>query len=330
MIRAQRSVLYGILWISSMVFLGAGVSVAQQPYPSRPIRMLVPYPPGGPTDLLARSLGAAFAERGGQPMVIENRPGANTNIATEICAKSPADGYTICLISSTVSLNPFLYSKMPYDAEKDLEPVTNLVFAPEVLISGTTIPVNSFQDLVAYSKANPGRLNYGSFGLGGTPHLIAEWLKKTTGADWTHVPYKGAALALQAMASGEIHLMYLAIGSPGVVPQIKAGKLKGLLVQGSKRHPLLPEVPAFTEAGLPEYVMRTWFGLAAPAGTPRDVVRKLSAESSAIVRSPAFRERLATFGFEPAGNTPEEFARFLAEDRVRGANLVKLSGARLE
>jgi len=147
MIHALRPVLYAILSIASCLCASAGF--AQQAYPSRAIRMLVPYPPGGPTDLLARSLGAAFAERSGQPIVIENRPGANTNISTDVCAKSPADGYTICMISSTVSLNPFLYSKMPYDAEKDLEPVTNLVFAPEVLISGTTIPVNSFQELVA-------------------------------------------------------------------------------------------------------------------------------------------------------------------------------------
>lgn len=303
---------------------------AQQSYPSRPIRLLVPYPPGGPTDVLARSLAAAFFERNAQPFVVENRPGANTNISTEACAKAPADGYTICMIATPLSLNPFLYSTMPFDAEKDLDPITNLVFAPEVLIMSATVPANSIQELVSYSKAHPGKLNYASFGQGGTPHLVLEWLKKQTGAQLTHIPFKGAAQAVPALVTGEIHAIYLAVGTPGVVAQIKTGKIKALLASGSRRNPLLPDAPTFAEAGLPELGARVWFGLAAPAGTPKLMVQKLSAEVSAIIQSPAFSERLAGLGFEPVGNTAEEFARFLAEDRVRGANLVRISGARLE
>lgn len=319
-----------IALVPAALMLGVSCGYAQQPYPAKPIRFFVPFPPGGPTDVLARSLAAAFFERNAQPLVVENRAGANTNISTDACAKSPADGYTICMIATPVSLNPYLYAKMPFDPEKDLDPVTNLVFAPEVLVVSATIPVNSVRELVNYSRSNPGKLNYASFGLGGTPHLVMEWLKKQTGADLTHVPFKGAAMAVPALVTGEVHAIYLAVGSPGVLAQVKSGKIRAVLVSGSRRNPLLPDAPTFAEAGLPELASRVWFGLAAPAGTPRPVVNKLSAEVAAIIQLPGFRERLATLGFEPVGNTAEEFARFLAEDRVRGANLVKISGARLD
>ena len=307
---------------------------AQQPYPSGPIRVIVPTAAGGPTDIVLRGLGQAFAARNGQNLLIENRPGANTIIAAEACAKAPPDGYTICTFpKSTISLNPVLYRnrKLPYDAEKSFEPITNLVVGQQVLVMHPSIPGNSFKDLVAYSKQNPNKINFASAGIGSNVHLTMERMMLETGARFTHIPYKAASEAPLAFERGDVHLMYLIVGNPGVMEQIRAGQSKPLLTSTDVRNPMLPNVPTFAEAGLSSLDARNWFGMFAPAGTPREIVAKLSAELVAILRTPAFRDKVLTpIGMEAIGGTPEEFARFLVEDRRRGAELVKKSGARLD
>ena len=307
---------------------------AQQAYPSGPIRVIVPTAAGGPTDIVLRGLSQGFAARNGQNLVIENRPGANTIIAAEACAKAPPDGYTLCTFpKATISLNPVLYRdrKLPYDAEKSFEPITNLVVGQQVLVLHPSIPGNSFRDLVAYSKKNPNKINYASAGIGSNVHLTMERLMLETGARFTHIPYKAASEAPLAFERGDVHLMYLIIGNPGVMEQIRTGQSKPLLSSTDARNPMLPEVPTFTEAGLSILDARNWFGMFAPAGTPREIIAKLSSELIAILRTPAFRDKILTpIGMDAIGGTPEEFAKFLVEDRRRGAELVKLSGARLD
>ena len=308
--------------------------MAQQAYPSGPIRLIVPTAAGGPTDVVLRGLSQGFAARNGQTIVIENRPGANTIIAAEACAKSPPDGYTLCTFpKATISLNPVLYrnQKLPYDAEKSFAPITNLVVGQQVLVMHPSIPGSTFKELVAYSKQNPTRINFASPGVGSNVHLTMERMMLETGARFTHVPYKAQSEAPMAFERGDVHLMYLIIGNPGVMEQIRAGQSKPLLTSTDTRNPMLPDVPTFAEAGLSSLDARNWFGLFAPAGTPREILAKLSTEMVAIMRAPGFKEKFLTpIGMEAIGGTPEEFARFLVDDRKRGAELVRLSGARLD
>lgn len=307
---------------------------AQDPYPSKPIRVIVPTATGGPTDVVIRGLSHWFVERNGQGFVIENRIGANTILAAEACAKAAPDGYTICTFPrSTIALNPVLYQsrKLPYDAEKSFEPITNLVVGQQVLVLHPSIPAKNFNEMVAWSKANPNRINYASAGIGSNVHLVMERMRRQTGASLTHVPYKAASEAPQAFQRGDVHLMYLIIGNPGVMEQIRTGKSRPLLQSGFTRNAQLPDIPTFAEAGVPDFDPRNWFGMFAPAGTPRNVINKLSTELNAILRLPAFKEKiLVPMGFDAIGGTPEEFGKFLAEDRRSGAELVKDSGARLD
>lgn len=310
----------------------ASPAAKAQNYPTKPIRVINITAAGGPTDLMARALGQAFAERNTQNFVVENRPGANSIIAAEACAKAPPDGYTICILpKSAISLNPSLYRKLPYDAERSFEPITNLVVGQQVLVLHPSIPANSFKELVAYSKQYPNKVNYASSGIGSNVHVTMERMKLETGASFTHIPYKAASEPPQAFERGDVHLMYLIIGIPGVMEQIKSGQAKPLFTSGDTRSPILPNVPTFAEVGFAGFDARNWFGMFAPAGTPREIIARLSAELVAILRTPAFRDKiLAPVGFEAIGGTPEEFARFVAEDRKRGAELVAISGARLD
>ena len=305
---------------------------AQQPYPTRPIRVIVPTAAGGPTDVLIRGLGQWFAERNAQQFVIENRTGGNTIVAAEACAKALPDGYTICTFPrTTIALNPVLRKNLPYDAEKSFEPITNLAVGQQVLVLHPSIPADSFDAMVAWSKKNPNRINYASAGIGSNVHLYVERMKRRTGASLVHVPYKAASEAPRAFERGDVHLMYLIVGNPGVMQQIKTGRSKPLLTSGHVRHPELPNVPTFAEAGVADFDPRNWFGMFAPAGTPKSMVAKLSSELNAILRLPAFKAKiLAPMGFEAIGGTPEEFSAFLVEDRKRGAELVRESGVRLD
>jgi tripartite-type tricarboxylate transporter receptor subunit TctC len=313
---------------------GGGAGLTQTGYPAAPIRVIIPLAPGGAIDVMVRALGRAFEQRNPYGFVVESRAGANTIIAANACKAAPPDGSTICLFSrSTVSINPTLYKNLSYDPIKDFEPITNIAFAHQVLILNKNVPVKDFKELVAYSRQHPDKLNFGSFGVGGDTHLVVEWLKHETGASMTHVPYKGASEAMLAFKSGDIQLLYLIIGNPDIARQINEGEVKGLLVPGAKRSPLIPDVPSFGESGLSpdQSAFETWFGMFAPKGTPSDIVRKLNAELSAIVKIPDFASQyLVSKGFEPVGDTSEAFAKFIVEDLKKGKLLVDISGAKLE
>ena len=307
-------------------------AAAQQRYPSKPIRVINITSAGGPTDIMARALGQGFAQMNGQNFVVENRPGANSIIAAEACAKAAPDGYTICLLPrNAISLNPYLYRKLPYDGEKSFEPITNLVWGQQVLVLHPSIPSNTFKELVEYSKQHPNTINYASAGIGSNVHLTMELMKRQLGANFTHIPFKAAAEPPLAFERGDLHLMYLIIGIPGVMEQIRGGRAKPLFTSGDARSPLLPDVPLLAEVGFAKYDARNWFGMFAPTRTPKEIVEKLSADIVSILSGQAFRDKiLAPAGFEAIGGTPEEFAKSLAEDRKRGAELVRISGVRLD
>jgi tripartite-type tricarboxylate transporter receptor subunit TctC len=301
-----------------------------QTYPSKPIRMVVPYTAGGPADLLVRGLGQKLQEAWGQQIVVENKPGANEIIAAQDIAKSPPDGYNYLLASDAVfSLNAYLYSKLPYDPVKDFTPVSRLVNANLMLVARPDFPANTVRELVDYAKKNPGKLNYGSVGAGGVNHLAMAWFNTQNGLEMQHVPYKGLVQGLQDIITSRLDLMFAVIG--GAAPHLKAGKMKGLAVSGQTRNVLIPEVPTFTEAGFPNFDASFYFGLAAPAGTPRELVYKMADEAGKIVRTSEFKERfLLNLGFEAVGDSPTEFAAFLKQDRELAAKKVKASGAKLD
>jgi tripartite-type tricarboxylate transporter receptor subunit TctC len=301
-----------------------------QAYPAKPIRVVVPYTAGGPADLLVRGLGQKLNDLWGQQIIVENKPGANEIIAAQDVAKSPADGYNYLLASDAVfSLNSYLYSKLPYDPVKDLAPVSKMVNANLMLVARPDFPASSVRELIDYAKKNPGKLNYGSVGAGGVNHLAMAWFNTENGLDMQHVAYKGLVQGLQDVITSRLDVMFAVIG--GAAPHLRAGKIKGLAVSGKARNALIPEVPTFTEAGYPNLDASFYFGLAAPAGTPREMLAKFAAESAKIVNTTEFKEKfLNNLGFEPVGDTPEQFAAFLRQDREIAAKKVKASGAKLD
>jgi tripartite-type tricarboxylate transporter receptor subunit TctC len=309
--------------------LTAALAVAQD-YPSKPVKVIVPFPPGGPVDVLARSLGEAFRERTGQGFVVDNKPGGATSIGATACKNADPDGYTFCLLTaSTISLNPFLYANLSYDPRTDLAPLTNVVHTHQVMILHSSIPANSMSELIAYAKENPTRLNFGSFGIGGDSHLVFEWLKVKSGVHLTHIPYGGAAPALLAFERGDAHLLYL-VASSAVMERVRSGLARAIAVPDGQRAAALAGVPSFRETGLPAYDARTWFGAFAPAATAKSRVDELSRHLAAAIASPTFRDRfIKPGGYDPVGNSPDEFRAFLAIDRVRGEQLVKLSGVKI-
>src|SRR5947207_3951251 len=301
-----------------------------QQYPAKPIRIVVPYTAGGPADLLVRGLGQKLTDVWGQQIIVENKPGANEIIAAQDIAKSPADGYNYLLASDAVfSLNSYLYSKLPYDPVKDLTPVSRVATANLMLVARTDFPASSVRELVDYARKNPGKINYGSVGAGGVNHLAMAWLNTLNGLDMQHVPYKGLVQGLQDIMTSRLDVMFAVIG--GAAPHLKAGRMKALAVSGKSRNALIAEVPTFTAAGFPEFDASFYFGLAAPAGTPRDMIARFAAESARIVNAAEFREKyLSNLGFEPVGDTPEQFAAFLRQDRALAEKKVKASGAKLD
>ena len=305
-------------------------SLAQaQSFPSKPIRMVVPYTAGGPADLLVRALGQKLTDAWRQQVIVENKPGANEIIAAQDVAKSPPDGYNWLLASDAVyALNPFLYSKLPYDPAKDFAPVARIVTANLMLVARPDFPAADVRGLIDYAKKNPGQLNYGTVGAGGVNHLAMAWFNTLNGLEMQPVHYKGLVNGLQDIMTSRLDVMFAVIG--GAAPHLKAGKMKGFATSGRQRHPLIPDVPTFAEAGLRDFDASFYFALAAPAGTPRDIVAKLAAESAKIVQMPEFRERLTTLGFEPVSETPAEFAAFLKRDRELAQKKVQASGAKLD
>ena len=297
-------------------------------YPNKPIRIVVPYPPGGGIDTLSRMIGERLGQRLGQPVLIDNRPGAGTLLGADMVAKAAPDGYTLMVTSdATVTINQHLYARLPYDPVKDFAPVTQLVLLNQLLLAHPAVPAANVKELVTYAKGNPGKLNYASYGSGSQPHLAMETLKNQAAIDIVHVPYKGIPLALPAVLSGEVELTFS--GAASSQAHIKAGRLKALAVGGKTRLPLLPDVPTFTEAGFPDVPANAWFGLFVPTATPREIVLKLHAEVTRILKEPEFLQKeILAKGFELVASTPEEFSTFLTADSLRNARAVKISGAR--
>ena len=294
-----------------------------QPYASRPINFILPVPPGGALDILARAIAQSFTQRTGGTIVVENRPGADFLIATDACSKSKPDGYTMCMIlRDSLFITPLL-QKVPYDPEHAFTPVTNMVYLQNVLVAHPSVPVKSFRELVEYSKKNPDKLNYTAFG---SSQMTMEWVKQQTGLQMQFIRYKGQADANKDFLGGRLQVYYPAIGNAGLAGDINAGRITGLLVPGNKRMPQVPSVPSFIESGLPNFEARHWLGLFMPAGAPREAINRMAAEVTSIVRSPEFNEKIIQpGGYDALGGTPEEFAAFLKEDRKVGEAMAKLA-----
>lgn len=311
------------------VLLSFPLLAAEQAYPSKPIRLVVPFPAGGSLDVVARAIGQKLTEAWGQPVVIDNRPGAGGNIGADLVAKSAPDGYTILEGAlSTHAVNVSLYAKMPYDPIKDFAPITLVAVTPNVLVLNASYPVNSVPELLAYARANPGKLSFGSGSNGSAGHLAGELFKTEAGVDMVHIPYKGGAPAMQALLAGDTQLMFDNLANSAA--QLKAGKLKALAVTTAKRSSLMPELPTLSETGLPGFDIYTWWGFMAPAGTPKEIVAKWNAEVTRILNSPEMRAFFAQQGAEPAPDSPEQFAALIRSEISKYAKIVKQSGAKVD
>ena len=306
-----------------------GFALAQSTYPDKPIRLVVPYPAGGPLDTVARLLGARVAASTKQPVVVDNKPGAGGNIGADLVAKAPADGYTILMGAvATHAINPALYPGIPYDAVKDFAPVTQVASTPNVLVVHPSVPAANVREFVAYAKANPGKLNFGSGSSGSAGHLAGELFKSIAGVEMTHVPYKGAGPAMQDLVAGQIQLMFDNLASS--LGQVKAGRIRALAVTTAKRTALAPDLPTISESGYAGFDISTWFGIFAPAGMPKEALERLHAEFTAALSAPEVRAKMLALGAEPVGNRPEEFAAYIRAEREKYARLVKASGARVD
>ena len=300
-----------------------------QPYPARSVKIVVPFPPGGPTDVVGRLVATKLGESLGQQFVVENRAGAGGTVGSEAVAQAAADGYTLLYGStSTLAMAPSLYRKLGYDPRKSFAPVSLVSSGPLLVAVNASVPAATLTQLIALAKEKPGTLNYGSAGNATPPHLAAELFKSLAAVDLVHVPYKGGAPALQADSAGEVQLIFE--GLVTLLPQIKAGRLRALAITGSARDPALPDVPTVAEAGLPAFQVTFWSGLVAPAGTPADVVASLNAALRKSLASADVRETLERQGLAPAGNSPAEFARFIKSEIARWAQAVRVSGAKVD
>ena len=313
--------------MTMIAMLGATAAFAQ-PYPSKPIRIVVPYPPGGFNDTLGRTLAAKFTESWGQPAVVENKPGGNTLIGSDFVAKSAPDGYTLLVVAFPFSVVPSLFKTMPYDTVKDFAPVILAATSPNLLVVNPQLPVKSVGELVALAKAKPGTLSYASTGNGSSNHISMELFKTLAGVDIVHIPYKGSAPAVTDLLGGQVMLMFDNV--PNVLPQVKAGRLRALGTSGAQRSALAPDVPTVAEAGVPGYELTVWFGLVAPAGTPREVVQKLNAEVAKILAMPDVRERFMAQGVEPLGSTPEQFGEHIKAQMTKWSKVVRDAGVKAE
>lgn len=297
-------------------------------YPTKPVRLVVVYPPGGGIDILARVIGPQLTEAWGVSIVVDNRPGAGTTIGAATAAKAAPDGYTLLMTDVSFAITPSLYANLPYDPQKSFSPISLLNLVTDVLVVHPSLPVTSVKELVSYAKANPGKILYASAGNGTLNHLAPEMLKAMAGIDLVHVPYKGALAALADVISGREQLYIGALVS--TVPHIKSGRLRALAITGKKRSAMLPDLPTVAESGLPDYDVSAWYGLLAPAGTPRGVLDKINSQVRKAIQSKEVQLQLAQQGAEPVGGTPEEFKTFLATEIRKWAAAVKIAGAKVD
>ncbi len=314
--------------LAALAFFAAPPA-SSQGFPSKPIHFVVPYPAGGPLDTVARLLGQKVSESVKQPVIVDNKPGAGGNIGADAVAKSPPDGYTILMGAvATHAINPTLYANIPYDPVKDFAPVTQVASTPNVLVVNPSLPVRDVREFIAYAKAHPGQLNFGSGSTGSAGHLAGELFKTMAGVQMVHVPYKGAGPAMQDLIGGQIQLMFDNLASS--LGQIRAGKVRALAVTTAKRSSLAPELPTIAESGLPGFDISTWFGVFAPGGTPPAVVARLHDEFARALAAPDVREKMLNLGAEPVGNTPAQFAAYIRSEAEKYARLVRASGAKAD
>jgi tripartite-type tricarboxylate transporter receptor subunit TctC len=311
---------------SALAFSSAAIADA---YPTKPIRLIIPFAVGGSTDNLGRVLAARLSEKLGQQVVADNRPGAGGNIGTDLVAKAPADGYTLLFATEgTLGINPSLYKKLPFDPEKDFTPIAQFASVPNILVVNPRVQAKTVQELAAYAKSRPASLNMGSAGNGTTNHLSGELFQTMTGATFTHVPYKGSGPAMADLLADQIQLMFDNL--PGSLPHVKAGSLRALAVTSAKRSPLLPDVPTMAEAGVPGYDVEVWFGVAAPKGLPAQTLATLSKAITEIAQEPATIEKILSIGATPLTSTPAEFGSRIQEARIKWAPIVAHSGAKID
>ena len=311
-----------------MLLAVAATSAFAQGYPTKPAKVVVPYPPGGPTDIVARVVSQKLSEQMGQQFIVENRPGAGGNIGAEAVAKSPADGYTLLVATTAHAINPSLFKNLGYNLTKDFAPVSLLTSGPLVIVANPSVPAKNVKELIAMGKAKPGSLNYASSGNGQSTHLSAELFATMAGIKMNHIPYKGSAPALTDVMGGQASLMFDTMLS--AMPHVKNGKLKAIAVTSAARSPAAPDVPTVAESGLPGYEAIAWNGLLVPAGTPADVVAKLNAELKKALDAPDVKDRFSAQGFGAAWNTREAFAKFIQSELDKWAKVVKVSGATLD
>ena len=315
------------LLLASIALLIAGAAAAQT-YPARPVRIVVPFPPGGTSDILARTIGARLGESLGQPVVVENRPGAGGNIAADHVAKSPPDGYTLIMGTSSLAISQSLYKKLSYDLVRDFAPITQAVNYANLLVVHPSAGVASVGELLAAARARPGALNYGTAGNGTPPHMTGELFKSYTRVDIQHVPYKGGAPAIADLIAGQIPIMFDNV--PPLLPHVRSGRIKALAVTSLARLAILPDVPTLDESGLKGFDAVGWNGLLAPAGTPREIVGRLHTDVARILSSPQVRDNLTAQGAEVVGNSPDEFAAWIRAEVKKWAEVIRISGAKLD
>jgi tripartite-type tricarboxylate transporter receptor subunit TctC len=303
-------------------------ALAADGFPDRPLRMIVPFPPGGSVDVVARIAGQKMTEIAGQSIVVDNRGGASGNIGSELAARAPADGYTIMMTTIPLVVNPSLFSKVPYDVVRDFAPISLIAAAPFVLAVHPSLPAKSVKELVALARSRPGQLNYASAGSGTNLHIAAELFKNLSGTNIVHVPYKGGGPALSALLGGEAQLSFL--GVVAVVPHVKSGKMRALALTATKRSAVLPDLPTIAEAGVPGYEFASWYGVLAPAGTPAPRITKLHGILVRSLRSPDLAGRMATEGADIIAGSPQQFAAYLKTELTKWARVVKDSGLRVE
>jgi len=306
----------------------ASAFAQQGNYPTRPVRLILPFPPGGSTDLLGRALAEKLSEQLGTQVVPENRPGAGGNVGAEAAARSPPDGHTLVLSAPSLAISPSLYRKLSYDPLRDLVPIALVATIPNLLVVHPGVAAASLGELARLAKNNPGKLNFGSGGAGTSNHLAGEMFRSLTQTDIVHVPYKGVETAMLALLSGQVQMVV--IGTPAALPNIKSGKLRPLAVLTNERYGGLPDVPTAAEAGMPEFVVDTWYGILAPSGVPREIIMRLNGALSRVMQSQDMRERLASMGIQPLASTPEQFGEFIKTEAAKWAKVVKESGARVD